>query len=75
MVRPRRGRVAPMVGREQQAVPRTNPGEDIGEHRIELLQGVTGSQSGVAHFAHLGGMVGSALVIMQWRYAPRKRLG
>jgi membrane associated rhomboid family serine protease len=42
---------------------------------IELLQGVTGSQSGVAHFAHLGGMVGSALVIMQWRYAPRKRLG
>ena len=42
---------------------------------IELLQGVTGSQSGVAHFAHLGGMVGSALVIMQWRRAPRKRLG
>jgi membrane associated rhomboid family serine protease len=42
---------------------------------IELLQGVTGSQSGVAHFAHLGGMVGSALVIMQWRLAPRKRLG
>jgi membrane associated rhomboid family serine protease len=42
---------------------------------IELLQGVTGSQSGVAHFAHLGGMVGSALVIMQWRLASRKRLG
>ncbi len=42
---------------------------------IELLQGVTGSQSGVAHFAHLGGMVGSALVIMQWRHAPRKRPG
>src|SRR5580704_4592084 len=42
---------------------------------IELLQGVTGSQSGVAHFAHLGGMVGSALVILQWRRAPRKRLG
>jgi membrane associated rhomboid family serine protease len=41
---------------------------------IELLQGVTGSQSGVAHFAHLGGMVGSALVIMQWRRAHRKRL-
>src|ERR1700722_1391808 len=42
---------------------------------IELLQGVTGSQPGGAHFAHLGGMVGSALVIMQWRRAPRKRLG
>jgi membrane associated rhomboid family serine protease len=34
---------------------------------IELFQGVTGSQSGVAHFAHLGGMVGSALVLTQWR--------
>jgi membrane associated rhomboid family serine protease len=36
---------------------------------IELFLGVTGTLSGVAHFAHLGGMVGSALVIMQWRYA------
>jgi membrane associated rhomboid family serine protease len=34
---------------------------------IELFLGVTGSLSGVAHFAHLGGMVGSALVIMRWR--------
>jgi membrane associated rhomboid family serine protease len=34
---------------------------------VELFLGVTGSLSGVAHFAHLGGMVGSALVIMQWR--------
>jgi membrane associated rhomboid family serine protease len=34
---------------------------------IELFLGVTGTLSGVAHFAHLGGMVGSALVIMQWR--------
>jgi membrane associated rhomboid family serine protease len=38
---------------------------------IELFQGVTGSQSGVAHFAHLGGMVGSALVITQWRAKRR----
>ena len=42
---------------------------------IELFLGVTGSLSGVAHFAHLGGMVGSALVIMQWRRAPRQRPG
>jgi membrane associated rhomboid family serine protease len=35
---------------------------------VELFLGVTGTQSGVAHFAHLGGMVGSALVIMQWRF-------
>jgi membrane associated rhomboid family serine protease len=34
---------------------------------VELFAGVTGSLSGIAHFAHLGGMVGSALVIMQWR--------
>ncbi len=36
---------------------------------VELFLGVTGSLSGVAHFAHLGGMVGSALIIMQWRFA------
>ena len=34
---------------------------------IELILGVTGSLSGVAHFAHLGGMIGSALVFMRWR--------
>jgi membrane associated rhomboid family serine protease len=34
---------------------------------IELFLGVSGNMSGVAHFAHLGGMVGSALVISQWR--------
>jgi membrane associated rhomboid family serine protease len=34
---------------------------------LELFMGVTGSLSGVAHFAHLGGMIGSALVVMQWR--------
>jgi membrane associated rhomboid family serine protease len=34
---------------------------------LELFLGVTGSQAGVAHFAHLGGMIGSALVISQWR--------
>ena len=38
---------------------------------IELFLGVTGSLSGVAHFAHLGGMVGSALVLMQWRASAR----
>lgn len=34
---------------------------------LELLLGVTGSLSGVAHFAHLGGMIGSALVVLRWR--------
>jgi membrane associated rhomboid family serine protease len=36
---------------------------------IELLLGVTGTQSDVAHFAHLGGLIGSALVVLQWRRA------
>ena len=34
---------------------------------LELTLGVTGSQTGVAHFAHLGGMVGAYLVIQLWR--------
>jgi membrane associated rhomboid family serine protease len=33
---------------------------------IELTLGVTGSQAGVAHFAHIGGMIGGYLVIRQW---------
>jgi membrane associated rhomboid family serine protease len=36
---------------------------------LELFLGVTGSLSGVAHFAHLGGMIGSGLTVMQWRRA------
>jgi membrane associated rhomboid family serine protease len=40
---------------------------------IELFLGVTGTLSGIAHFAHLGGMVGSALVLMQWRFARLRR--
>lgn len=39
---------------------------------VELVLGVTGSQASVAHFAHLGGMVGSALVILQWRLRYRR---
>jgi membrane associated rhomboid family serine protease len=38
---------------------------------VELFLGVTGSLSGIAHFAHLGGMIGSALVILQWRLSRR----
>jgi membrane associated rhomboid family serine protease len=34
---------------------------------LELVLGVTGAQASVAHFAHLGGMVGSAIVILAWR--------
>jgi membrane associated rhomboid family serine protease len=34
---------------------------------IELVLGVTGTQAGVAHFAHLGGMIGAYLVISNRR--------
>jgi membrane associated rhomboid family serine protease len=34
---------------------------------IELFLGVTGTQSGVAHFAHLGGLIGGALMLAYWR--------
>ena len=37
---------------------------------LELLLGVTGSSSGVAHFAHLGGMLGGYLMIRYWRGQP-----
>ena len=34
---------------------------------LELFLGVTGSQEGVAHFAHLGGMLGGFLMIRYWQ--------
>jgi len=34
---------------------------------VELFLGVTGTQEGVAHFAHLGGLVGGALMLAFWR--------
>lgn len=38
---------------------------------LELLLGVTGTQQGVAHFAHLGGMLGGFLLIRHWRARRR----
>jgi membrane associated rhomboid family serine protease len=34
---------------------------------VELVLGVTGAQDSVAHFAHLGGMLGGAIMILLWR--------
>jgi len=34
---------------------------------IELYLGVTGTQAGVAHFAHLGGMLGGFIMLQYWR--------
>jgi membrane associated rhomboid family serine protease len=34
---------------------------------LELFLGITGTQAGVAHFAHLGGMAGGFVLIQYWR--------
>jgi membrane associated rhomboid family serine protease len=50
----------------------------IGYALVELVMGVTSTQAGVAHFAHLGGMVGGYVLIEYWRgrlpVKPRRRL-
>jgi membrane associated rhomboid family serine protease len=38
---------------------------------VELIFGITGTQQSVAHFAHLGGMLGGALAILYWRARRR----
>jgi membrane associated rhomboid family serine protease len=38
---------------------------------VELLLGVTGSQTGVAHFAHLGGMLGGFVLLKRWGMQAR----
>lgn len=40
---------------------------------IELTLGVTGTANGVAHFAHLGGLLGGWLVIRYWRGQRMRR--
>jgi membrane associated rhomboid family serine protease len=50
----------------------------IGYGAVELVLGVTGRQADVAHFAHLGGMLGGFLMIECWRgklpIKPKRRL-
>jgi membrane associated rhomboid family serine protease len=38
---------------------------------VELFFGVTGREQSVAHFAHLGGLLGGALCILYWRARHR----
>jgi membrane associated rhomboid family serine protease len=40
---------------------------------LELVLGVTGAQDNVAHFAHLGGMLGGAIMILLWRTQKSER--
>jgi len=37
---------------------------------LELFLGVTGTEEGVAHFAHLGGLVGGFIMLRYWRSTP-----
>jgi len=50
----------------------------LGLAALDLFAGVTGSQSGVANFAHLGGMLVGAVLIQYWRgrlpVKPRPRI-
>ena len=39
----------------------------LGYGLLELIYGVTGTADGVAHFAHLGGMIVGLIIILLWR--------
>jgi len=45
---------------------------------LELVLGVTGTQAGVAHFAHLGGLAFGFVLLQYWRgrlpWKPRRIL-
>ena len=39
----------------------------IGNGLLELYLGISGNQPGVAHFAHLGGMLAGIILILYWK--------
>ena len=39
----------------------------IGNGLLELYLGISGNQPGVAHFAHLGGMIAGIILILYWK--------
>jgi membrane associated rhomboid family serine protease len=45
----------------------------VGYMILELVLGVTGTQAGVAHFAHLGGAVVGFVLIQYWRIQRSRR--
>lgn len=44
----------------------------LGYGLIELLQGATGANSSVAHFAHLGGLVVGFIILWYWKYRYKR---
>ncbi len=45
----------------------------IGYAAIELVTGVLGTNDGIAHFAHLGGMLVGLILILMWRRHDRNK--
>ena len=46
----------------------------LGYAAISLFGGLSGTGGNVAHFAHLGGMIAGALLLLFWRFRKRPRL-
>lgn len=44
----------------------------LGYGAVEIVAGVTGTAEGVAHFAHLGGMLTGWLLLLYWREGRRR---
>ena len=40
---------------------------------LELYSGISGSNDGIAHFAHLGGMIFGIFLILYWRKSDKNR--
>lgn len=47
----------------------------IGYAVIELITGVMGTNDGIAHFAHLGGMLVGLILILLWRRNNERQIG
>jgi membrane associated rhomboid family serine protease len=56
-------------------VPIPAPIAVVGYMAVELVLGVTGTQEGVAHFAHLGGAAAGFLLLRYWRAQAMRRRG
>ncbi len=47
----------------------------LGYGVVEFFLGISGSQSTVAHFAHLGGLLFGLVILLWWRHSGRLRAG
>lgn len=56
-------------------VPIPAPIAVLGYMAVELVLGVTGTQAGVAHFAHLGGAAAGFVLLRYWRAQALRRRG